>query len=500
MRPGLPGGSRLLTRGSLIVAVVLSLTQCGREAPAPTIPTVGGAVSVAVPLVNPSADPVIAAAGDLVCGSTTPTTRPCQHAAVAALVPTLAPDAVLLLGDIQYEDGTLADFNARFHPVWGPHTSIIYPVPGNHEYRTTNAAGYFDYFNGVGQQTGRAGSRSKGYYSFNLGAWHIVVLNSNCNKVGGCTAGSPMEQWLRADLAANPAMCTLAAWHHPRFSSGNHGSIAHMQPIWQALYDFDAEVVLSGHDHDYERFAPQTATGARDNARGMLQFVVGTGGKEHGIMRATKPNSLVRDSTSFGLLKLTLHPTSLDWQFVPIPGAALTDAGSLTCHGGAPPPPPPPPSPITITAPAIADAYVASGSPTMNRGAFTRVVVDSTPVSRTFLRFTVSGVGSRTITSAKLRLYVTDPSSFGGNVHVVPDNAWGEMTITFANAPAYPTATVGSIGAVTTGSWREVDVTSTIGGDGTFSFVLDSPALDAVHYASREAGATTAPRLVITAQ
>jgi hypothetical protein len=216
-------------------------------------------------------------------------------------------------------------------------------------------------------------------------------------------------------------------------------------------------------------------------------------------MRATVANSLVRDSTSFGLLKLTLHPTSLDWQFVPVPGATLADAGSLTCHGGAPPPPPPP-SPITITAPAIADAYVASGSPTTNRGAFTRVVVDSTPVSRTFLRFTVSGVGSRTVTSAKLRLYVTDPSNFGGNVHVVPDNGWGEMTVTFANAPAYPTATVGSIGAVTTGSWQEVDVTPTISGDGTVSFVLESPALDAVHYASREAGAATAPRLVVTAQ
>jgi len=499
MRPGVHRRSRSFVRSLLAVGISLTLTRCAREAPVPTIPAAAGAVSVAAPRVHPSADPVVLAAGDLVCGSTTAVGRPCQHAAVAALVPALAPDAVLLLGDIQYEDGTLADFSARFHPVWGPYKSIIYPVPGNHEYRTSGAAGYFDYFNGIGVATGRAGTRGKGYYSFNLGAWHIVVLNSNCNKIGGCSAGSPMEQWLRADLAANPAMCTLAAWHHPRFSSGNHGPARALQPIWQALQDFDAEVVLSGHDHGYERYAPQSATGAPDARRGMLQFVVGTGGKEHGIVRARQPNSVVRNSTSFGLLRLTLHPTSLDWQFVPVPGATLADAGSLACRGNAPPPPPPP-SPVTLTTLAVADAYVASGSPSANRGTLTRLIVGSTPVSRTFLRFTVSGVGSRTVTSVRLRLYGTDPSSFGGNVHALPDNGWGETTLTWANAPAYATAIVGSIGAVTTGSWREVDVTSSVRSDGTYSFVLDSPALDAVQYTSRESGSATTPRLVVTAQ
>ena len=131
-------------------------------------------------------------------------------------------------------------------------------------------------------QSGRAGDRSKGYYSFDIGTWHLIVINSNCASIGGCGSGSPQEQWLRADLAAHPSVCTMAYWHHPRFSSGGHGDNSSMQPIWQALYDYRADLVLAGHDHDYERFGPQTPAGVLENARGVRSFVVGTGGKETG--------------------------------------------------------------------------------------------------------------------------------------------------------------------------------------------------------------------------
>jgi len=161
----------------------------------------------------------------------------------------------------------------------------------------------------------------------------MVVLNSNCEKIiGGCQVGSPQEQWLRADLSAHPATCTLAYWHHPRFSSGQHGNAVEMQPIWQALYAAGVDVVLNGHDHNYERFAPQDATGRADPERGIREFVVGTGGKNHYGIRKIKPNSEVRNLNTFGVLKLTLHATSYDWQFIPTTGKKFTDTGSATCH------------------------------------------------------------------------------------------------------------------------------------------------------------------------
>jgi hypothetical protein len=257
----------------LVLAVV---SNCSRmDEPTGTgQPVAPGAASAT------AADPVIVAAGDIVCGTGTSASAPCKHAATAALVTSIAPAAVLLLGDIQYENATLADFNTYYQPTWGVHKAITWPSAGNHEYQTPGASGYFDYFNGVGVQSGRAGDRSKGYFSFNIGAWHLIALNSNCASIGGCDIGSPQEQWLRADLAANPNTCTLAYWHHPRFSSGSHGNNSSMQAIWQALYDHRADLVLAGHDHDYERFGPQTATGALDNAAGVRSLVVGIGGKE----------------------------------------------------------------------------------------------------------------------------------------------------------------------------------------------------------------------------
>ncbi len=238
-----------------------------------------------------------------------------------------APGNVFTAGDNAYNSGTASEFADCYEPTWGRHKARTKPAPGNHDYNTGGASGYFGYFGAA------AGDPSKGYYSYNLGTWHIIVVNSNCSEVGGCDAGSPQEQWLRADLAANPAVCTLAYWHHPRFSSSStHGSSTLTQAIWQALYDYDAEVVVSGHDHNYERFAPQDANGGADPAGGIRQFVVGTGGKSHYSFGAPIANSDVRNGDTYGVLKMTLHSTSFDWEFVPVAGKTFSDSGSQSCH------------------------------------------------------------------------------------------------------------------------------------------------------------------------
>jgi calcineurin-like phosphoesterase family protein/cadherin domain-containing protein len=269
-------------------------------------------------------DPIIAAAGDIACtpGSSITSTK-CHQSATSDLLS--GATAVLTLGDNQYEDGTLAQYQGSFDPTWGRFKASMFPSVGNHEYHVAGAAGYFDYFGAA------AGPRDRGYYSFDIGSWHLIAINSNCSAIGGCNAGSPQEQWLRADLAASAAQCTLAYWHHPRFSSGLHGSATFMQPIWQALYDFRADVVLSGHDHNYQRFALQTPSGVLDAARGIREFVVGTGGRSHYSPGATIANQEVANWTTFGVLKLTLHPTSYDWQFVPEAGQTFTDSGSAAC-------------------------------------------------------------------------------------------------------------------------------------------------------------------------
>ncbi|MEJ7892691.1 MAG: metallophosphoesterase [Solirubrobacteraceae bacterium] len=241
-------------------------------------------------------------------------------------------DAVLALGDVQYENATLAEFMGAYDPSWGRVKAITRPAVGNHEYQTPGASGYFDYFDGVGVQSGPAGDRSQGWYSFELDGWHVVVLNSNCTKVG-CTAGSPQETWLRADLAAHPTQCTLAAFHHPRFSSDNRvGSTPAVEPLWNALYDAGAEVVLNGHAHTYERFAPQTPTGAADPQRGIREFIVGTGGYSlHGL--ATRlPNSEAFSASSLGVMKLSLLQSGYTWEFQPAAGGTFTDSGADVCH------------------------------------------------------------------------------------------------------------------------------------------------------------------------
>jgi hypothetical protein len=281
----------------------------------------------------PTNDPVIAAAGDIACSPTdgsfnsgNGTASACRQKYTSDLVDNQGFAGTLLLGDNQYENGELANYNASYGPSWGRFKSSTYPAPGNHEYNTAGATGYYNYFGT------RAGDPTKGYYSTDIGSWHVIALNSNCGVVS-CTAGSAQEQWLRSDLAAHPAACTVAFWHHPRFSSdAEHGNDTAVQPLYQALYDANADLILNGHAHDYERFAPQTATGTADNTRGIREFVVGTGGKSHYGFGTVKANSQVRNGTTFGVLKLTLHANSYDWQFVPEAGQSFTDSGTTACH------------------------------------------------------------------------------------------------------------------------------------------------------------------------
>jgi acid phosphatase type 7 len=260
-----------------------------------------------------SSDPLITAAGDS-CGSTTSCTP------TADLIQTINPTAVLTLGDNAYEDGTTTQYKAYYDPNWGRFKSITHPSTGNHDYHTSGAAGYFAYF---GAQAPAA------YYSYDVGSWHLISIAAMAGVPAG--TGSAEEQWLKADLTAHPNKCVLAYWHEPRWSNGNvHGNDSASAVLWNDLYAAHADVVLNGHDHNYQRFGPLNPSGASD-PNGIREFVVGTGGWGHyGFMTST-PRPEVQNGTDYGLLKLTLHPGSYDWRFTPIGGASFTDSGSGTC-------------------------------------------------------------------------------------------------------------------------------------------------------------------------
>jgi acid phosphatase type 7 len=238
------------------------------------------------------------------------------------------PGTVFTAGDNAYPRGTSTQFQNCYHPTWGRHKARTRPSVGNHDYRTSGASPYYRYFGAA------AGPSGQGYYSYNLGDWHIVVLNSMCEKIGGCSATSPQANWLRTDLAlaANRRLCTLAYWHHPVFTSGEHGNDPKMTPAFQILYDNNAELVINGHDHDYERFAPQTPSGTADPARGIREIVVGTGGTKLRPFATIRPNSQVRNANTWGVLKLTLSANSYSWEFVHIAGQTFTDSGTTSCH------------------------------------------------------------------------------------------------------------------------------------------------------------------------
>jgi chitodextrinase len=624
-------------------------------------------------------DPVIAAAGDIACDPKSSnfnggngTTNNCRMKYTSDLLLDPAIAAVLLLGDNQYYCGGYQAFLQSYDKSWGRVKSITRPAVGNHEYLTSGgtdcnsanagAAGYFRYFGAA------AGDPSKGYYSYDVGSWHFIVLNSECTDAGGCSATSPQGVWLRQDLAAHTNFCTLAYWHIPLFSSGGRAS-SRYRTFWDALYAADADVVLNGHDHIYERFAPQRPDGTSDATRGIREFVVGTGGSNHTSLSTIFANSQVRNTSTYGVLRLTLHATGYDWQFVPEAGKTFTDAGSGQCHGPngdtvaptapgsltasplapnhvalswtastdnvgvtgyrlsrngtviatvtstdyddrtaapattyeysvaavdaagnvSPPsnvatvttPPdtiaPTPPSGLTATAvgsnvelawtassddvgvfeydvhrdgvpvgtskstsytdntvspsttytyvvtardasgnvsqpsnaatvttpvaPTIltfaptADAYVEADLPTANRGSATTIHVDNSPVKHFLVKFTVSGIDGRTVTSAKLRLHCVDPATSGGDFRRVVDTSWSEATVNWNNAPTADSSIFASLGAVATGSWYEISVPF-ITADGTYAIRVTSVSTNGADYFSKEG--SFPPKLVVT--
>ena len=273
--------------------------------------------TAAVSIVSSTGGIVFVGAGDISdCGND-------NDEATAKLLDVI-PGTVFTLGDNVYSSGTDTQYAQCFDPTWGRHKARTKPSPGNHDYNTSGATGYYNYWGAL------AGPAGRGYYSFDLGDWHIISLNSEVSMSGG----GAEETWLRADLQANTKQCILAYWHKPRFSSGtNHGSLSSAQPLWQALYDFHATLILNGHEHNYERFAPQTPTGAADPTNGIREIISGTGGESHYNDEGTPlPNSEVFNGTTYGVLKLTLGSGTYSWQFIPIAGQTFTDAGTGTCR------------------------------------------------------------------------------------------------------------------------------------------------------------------------
>jgi hypothetical protein len=296
---------------AVVWATVLLVAACGGDGDSAP-PTREGAVSVV-------------AAGDIArCGSE-------EDEATAALVEKEPDATVLALGDNAYPEGLNDDYEQCFGPGWGRFKERIRPTPGNHEYAYfhKDAAAYFDYFGDA------AGPYGTGYYSFDLGSWHLVALNSNCDAeaLHGCGPDSPQVEWLRDDLREHAAMCTLAYWHHPRFSAGPmHFSDDSVQTFWDVLAEADADVVLSGHEHNYQRFAPQTPSGEPDPDRGIREFVVGTGGGQLYPIGDELPTTEVQQSDAHGVLFLTLYEGGYDWRFEPVAGQEFTDRGSGRCH------------------------------------------------------------------------------------------------------------------------------------------------------------------------
>ena len=308
LRHGPPGHSRVavrrVVRSFLVLVAALSFVAVSLE-PA------GGQVDAVL----------IEAAGDIACqgGPSTPTS--CHQRATSDILVRTHPAVVLTLGDNQYERGQLWAFQAYYEPTWGRVKGITFPSPGNHEYKTPGASGYFTYFGP------RAGS-TRGYYSFDVGAWHLVSLDSEIDH----SVSSAQVQWLKRDLLRHRNRCTLAYWHRPRWSSGGQGSNRSLTAIWQVLYVYRVDLVLNGHDHDYERFAPQSPSGTVDLAAGIREFVVGTGGRSLLPWGQVRPNSRVRNNRTFGVLRLALYSNSYAWRFLPEAGKTWTDRGSATCH------------------------------------------------------------------------------------------------------------------------------------------------------------------------
>jgi acid phosphatase type 7 len=516
MRTGGRGfGGRLWIGSRFVFAAMLALT--GGLAVATFS---GPATAVA------GGDPVVAAAGDYGCDPLSPSYNnldgtasggECQQKATSNLLTNGNFSAVLALGD-QHYCGSLPEYQQAYDPTWGRVKSITHPIPGNHEYLTSGgstptigcdssnagAAGYFNYFGSA------AGTPGQGWYSFDMGTWHLIALNSNCSDVGGCIPTSPQGVWLAADLAAHANQCILAYWHIPLFSSGGRAA-QNGYWLWKQLYAAHADVVLDGHDHIYERFDPQDASGVAD-PNGIREFIVGTGGANHTSIATVAANSVVRDTTTFGVLALTLHAGSYDWTFEPAVGT-FTDSGSATCHNAGSTPSPsssptssrsiaPTPSASPTATPSaspssspsagnsttftpVADSYVDASTPAATHGTLASLRVDASPAVRSYLRFSVGGIAGA-VTRATLRIWANSAQTTGYDAYSVADNTWGETTIASSNSPPFGATRLGGSGKITAGTWASVDVTSAVAGNGMVSFGLSTANSTAVSFSSRE--------------
>jgi 3',5'-cyclic AMP phosphodiesterase CpdA len=268
------------------------------------------------PTITPAPPPeVLVGAGDIsICGQK-------GDDLTAALLADIR-GTIFTVGDNSNENGTSYEYLNCFGPSWGRFLGRLYPSPGNHDYVTENASAYYDYFASVPVE------RGKGYYSYDIGSWHIIALNSVINT----GMDSNQIQWLREDLASHPTLCSLAYWHHPRWTSGESGNNGRMATIWETLYEYGVDVVVNGNEHMYERFAPMDPNGELDRVKGIRQFVAGTGGVSHYNFGVMHPNSEVRDNTAFGVLKFNLYAYSYDWEFIPVMGMSFNDSGSDLCH------------------------------------------------------------------------------------------------------------------------------------------------------------------------
>jgi hypothetical protein len=423
-----------------------------------------------------AADPILVGAGDIANCSTS------TDSATARLLDRIS-GTVFTLGDNAYPRGSGSDFRRCYRPTWGRHEHRTRPAPGNHDYSTSGADGYFDYFDP------NPGARGQGWYSYDRGTWHIVVLNSNCSKIGGCGPGSSQVRWLRGDLAANAGRNVLAYWHHPRFSSGVHGDDTDMQTFWDVLYANGADIVLNGHDHDYERFAPQDPDGRADAQYGIRQFVVGTGGTPLRGRASNAPNSEVFSSTH-GVLKLVLRAHSYAWRFVPIAGKTFSDTGSGVTHG-------PPGGLRTATFTATSDAFVDQAHPRANYGTRSQLYVDADTGGgrdrEAYIKFRVSGI-TGDVQGAYLRLLVTDGTVNGPRVYAT-SSGWSGRTITWRNRPAAIGGVIDDLGRTPSRRWTYLDVTSLVDGDGTYSVLLRTPSGDGAAFSSMQG--SRAPRLVV---
>lgn len=315
----IPGGPRRVVKAIVRRLPIPTLT------PLPTLTPTPRSTSTVFPTWTPapltSAEVTLIGAGDLVkCGD------PITTNGILSLFQRFPEAAIFAAGDSSNDSGTLEQYQECVAPAWRSIKARVHPAVGNHDYYTPGAEGYYDYFRAA------AGDPNRGYYSYNLGAWHILVLNSNCHEVGGCKVGSPQETWLKADLAAYPTQCTLAYWHEPLFVTGLKGSVG-LRPFWEDLYAAGAEIVVNGHEHHYERYAPQDPQGLLDPNRGMIEFIVGTGGAPlETPLGDPRVNSQVIIPQVHGVLKFNLRPGSYDWEFIPIDEQAPTDSGSGLCH------------------------------------------------------------------------------------------------------------------------------------------------------------------------